>query len=136
MATKTKKIELGNEEQFNKLVESMKFTNDYLKHIATLDTGLLVILAAFSQNFSVLSKGVELYSSIVSACALLISLLCVLLTQSTLVDIVSWSADEINLSRIKTYKSIYRITMNIAYTTFMVGVTYFGVIILNKVLSY
>lgn len=135
MTTKTKETKLEDEEQFNKLVEAMKFTNDYLKHIATLDTGLIVILAAFSQNFTALTKGFDSYYSIVSVSSLIISLLCVLLTQSTLVDIVSWSADEINPDHIKAYKSIYKTTMKIAYTFFMVGVTYFAVVIIKKVLS-
>lgn len=40
------------EKYFNRFAEGVKITSDHLKHIVTLDTGSIIILGTFSQNFT------------------------------------------------------------------------------------
>lgn len=128
--TKEENNSIEIEKKFNRFLEEVKITNDYLKHIATLDTGSIVILATFLQR-SDRPNGESLLAF--SVIFLVASLAGVVATQIDLVNRLSASADDVNMVPLKIEKIVYRIGTYIAYTGFILGLSCLGTFVFYTV---
>ena len=124
MATKKKsevEIIAENEKVYNRYVEVSKFRSDYLKHIATLDTGSILILATLLQK--PISPGTDIFVAI-SMISFLISLAGVNITQYILADHLLDSVNNIELATSAKQKRINRAFTFFSYLGFGIGISF------------
>ncbi len=108
------------EKRFNRYLEETKITSDYLKHLATLDTGLIVVIGAFLQRF-IDSNQSEL--AFLSAGLFLISLIGIVTSQTILVFMISRYADNIKVIPKRGEKMRYLLLALAASLTFLGGLS-------------
>jgi len=115
-------IETINEKRFNRFLEEIKITNDFLKHIATLDTGSILIMATFLRTPTKPFTGVFVGFA---ALSFVISLLNIVLAQNTMVTQTSRSVDDINKVPLG-WNKLYRLNIYGAFIFFFVGLLILG----------
>jgi len=110
-----------NEKIYNRYIEVSKFRSDYLKHIATLDTGSILLMATLLQK--PISPGTAIFVAI-SMISFLISLAGVNITQYILVDHLSDSVNNIELATSTKQKRINQTFTFFSYLGFGVGISF------------
>jgi hypothetical protein len=118
------------ERKFNRFLEEAKITNDYLKHIATLDTGSIVIMATFVQRYDPLYAGSLLVFAVMFLVA---SLAGVVATQIDIVNRLSSAAESLDKTPHKIEKVVYRVGTYIAYIGFILGLACLGTFIVYTI---
>jgi uncharacterized membrane protein YjdF len=121
MAAKNRPIQEGNEQdekRYNRFVEEAKFKHDYLKHVATLDTGSIVLMATFLQKSDSRGQGKLLAFS---AACFFISIICVVAVQNLLAHHLANAVDDIKMLPTEKQKCQYNSSMIIAYLGFVSG---------------
>jgi len=118
--------ESDNEKRFNRFIEEVKITNDYLKHLATLNIGLIVFTTAFLANPTSSESGGVLLGALI---CIIISITCLLASQHLLVKEVSESVDDITNIPTKNWKFPYRLSKSIAYISLILGLSFLAVYI-------
>jgi len=114
------------EKKFNRFLEEAKLTNDYMKHIATLDTGSILIMASFLQKN--VQQGAGSLVALAAFCFIL-SLAGVIVAQDLMTHYVSSSVDDVNRIPSEKSKWFYRIPIWLAYLGFVIGISILGVFI-------
>jgi hypothetical protein len=122
LSKKQKDMEL--EKRFNRFLEVVKITNDYLKHIATLGSGSIVVMATFMHNFS--SEDTK-YSASVAIVAFTISLVSAILSHSLFVRRLSTSANDMKMLPAETIRNTFFIPTFIAYLSFIAGISFLAI---------
>lgn len=117
-ASKKETAEAENEKKFSRFLEEAKLTNDYMKHIATLDTGSILIMVAFLQKSA--KQGSEFFVFL-AAFAFVTSLTGVV-PQRTIVNYVSDSTSSMTKIPSGKEKFAYRLTNDIAYFSFLIAI--------------
>jgi hypothetical protein len=128
---KTPNKEMENieiEKQYNRFLEEIKIANDYLKHIATLGTGSIVIMATFMQRFTepIIGKYVTL-----SIIFMLMSLVSIVGLQTLFAIRLSYTTDDIKRIPGRTHRRVYLTTIMMAYIFFLAGLLVLGLLIIN-----
>ena len=117
LSTKADKEEL--EKRFNRHLEEIKLRMDVLKHIATLDTGMIVVTSAFAQRF-IDSGAIKLaISSIISFVA---SLGFIAISQFIMIIILSGSVDDVDIFFFRKYHFLVYFLNLVALLGFLVGI--------------
>jgi hypothetical protein len=138
MTTKNKitneELKTESEKLFVRLLEESKLWHDYLKHIATLDTGLIIIMATFQDRFI---KSQSIWMNLMIAISLglfALSLVSVVWSQGTLIGWISESAD--NPNKIPKYKEKYTYIRPafLAYGSFLLGLLILVIYVLINLL--
>lgn len=124
MATKTKtKAEtvVENEKRYNRFIEEIKLRSDYLKHVATLDTGSILIITTFLQR--PIAPGTNILITI-SIMSFLLSLLIVNITQYMLTNHLSDSVDNIEGVASKEQKHTKKVLTFLSYAGLGTGLSF------------
>jgi len=135
MATKKKSETdtiVENEKKYDRFVEEAKFISEYLKHIATLDTGSIVIMATFLQK--VVQPVASSLISLATIC-LVISLTGVVITQHFLAVTVSHSTEDVKNIPTTYERLVYRVSTIIAFIGFIIGLSLLGAFIVYGVFN-
>lgn len=114
------------DKKFNRFLEEVKVTNDYLKHIATLDTGSILIMVTFLQKSDKAGSG-----SLVALSAFLfiISLTGIIAAQGLLTMHTSRNVDNSENFPSITERKLYRSAINLGHFCFVLGVATLAVFI-------
>jgi hypothetical protein len=107
------------DERFDRFLEEAKLTNDYMKHIATLDTGSILIMVAFLNK--PLKPGAEIIVFL-AAFAFITSLTGVVMSQRAMVNYVSDARDDVKKIPIGREKNAYRIAHDAAFFFFLLAI--------------
>jgi hypothetical protein len=121
MATKNnlpKEDTVQDEKRYNRFVEEAKFKHDYLKHVATLNTGSIVVMATFLQRSDMSGQGTLLA---ISAACFFISIVCVVAVQNLLAHHLANAVDDIKMLPTEKQKRQYNSSTIIAYMGFVSG---------------
>jgi hypothetical protein len=129
--TKKQKNESNElDKMFNRFLEEIKITNDYLKHVATLDTGSIVLIATFLSNYSNASEKVFAIIAIYSFTASMIS---VVLSHSLFVRRLSTSVTDLKRLPSFTIKNRFFIPTFLAYIFCLVGIASLAIFITSNI---
>ena len=124
MATKkNSQVELiaEKEKRYARFVEETKIRSDYLKHVATLDTGSILIIITFLQKPITPGTNTLITISIIS---FLLSLLIVNITQYILTNFLSDSVDNIESVASTEQKRIARTLTFLSYAGLGIGLSF------------
>jgi hypothetical protein len=120
------------EKQYSRFLEEIKLTHDYLKHTATLDTGIIVIMAAFLQKPTNPTAGMLVGLAILFA---LISLICTIRSQEYLISFLREATDIVQETPNKKRKPNYYIIRLFAYSFFMLSVAMLAIFVTLIIIS-
>ena len=120
------------EKRYSRFVEEIRLWSDYLKHIATLDSGLIIVIAAFLARFIQPKHNMFVAISVTN---LAISILFVVLTQTILAISMSVATNNINKIPVKLEKLIYLIPGLLAFLGLAGGLIYLGLFIIANIPS-
>jgi hypothetical protein len=118
------------QKRYSRFVEETRLWSDYLKHIATLDSGLIIIMATFLGRF-IQPKNNGLVA--VSVTNLALSILFVILTQTILAVAMSVATNDVNKIPLRLGKLIYLIPGLLAFLGLAGGLIYLGLFIIANI---
>ena len=110
------------EKRFGRLLEEVKLRNDYLKHIATLDIALVVIMASLLQKF-LTPETISLF--VVSTSLLILSVIAVVASQIVLAKVLSKSVANVKETPVKVGWD-YIVSAVAAWVLFILGLSIMG----------
>lgn len=107
------------EKKFGRFLEEVKLTNDFMKHLATLSTGAILITSAFFENTTKPEAGFLVFLAMF---AFVTSLTIIVLTQKTLVTHISETTDSLKKIPNAKNKIAFKFLINVAYFSFLIAI--------------